>query len=505
MKRFWSALLCVLIILNMTACGLLEPETTSQAPPVSSSAPETTKETEPETTEPEQETEAVLDVKAAPKIYTKKYYSLCVPTQEDPERIIYLNAQGELLENVTIPTALRDAVTGKLRYYTVAEYNKDGSLKASWLYSSKGKALEGSGNCIYGDCLGTLVVKRLQPGAGRLDADGLPAAEVCWLYDPSEKALAAENICSIERLTDKTAVCLDSKRHILGVYDAKGEKILDDPFEGQFAYGYGCGEYILGYPGSGSAVLNKDLEIIAASEKMFDMDLYDCGAQGVLCVIKENDFYYIFRTSDAKLLGTFSSDFLATDGINVICGDERELDVDLHSMRGKRLAGPFDKISLLRDGNDVPVGMTLARKEDTVYVLDKNGTVKAQRRIPGLVRAYSTFDGLILCEYEHENDWTGDREIGCALLRQDLSWVSDRDRYFTALERVTDGITSGTRQNGEHSFRTDLYNDSAEVIFKRVQHVGTADDEAIAVCGEEYFGLIDHQGSWIAKMKLPED
>ena len=504
MKRTCSALLCILIIISLTGCFLQQEETKAPSSAQETQpAPVSTEETAPPESQPEGETEAVLETKTAPKIYTKKFYSLAMPTAEDPGQVCYLDEQGAILENVTIPTPLHDVVSGKLRYYTVTEYDKNGTLTASWLYSAKGKVLEGSGNCTYEDCLGNLII--MQPKGTRVEeAPDASAGGQSWLYDPSQKAVVAENVFSLEKITGKTAICLDAKRRILGVYDMKGQMLHKTPYDGDFTCGYCCGSYILGYPPEGCAILNEELVVVDTAPKMFDMELYDCGAQGVLCLKKDNDLRHIYRVDDWKMLGTFPTTFQTTDGINTICGDEFSKDVKLHSMRGKRLAGPYDKISFLRDENEALNGLTLARKDDVVYVLNKHGSVLAQRRIPGLTRAYNIYDGLILCEYEFENDWTGQTETGFSLLDQGLRWVSDRDRNFIRLERVTKNIFAGTRQNGEQSFRTDLYNEKAEVIFKRVERFGTADDAAIAVCDKEHFGLIDHEGNWIAKMDLPE-
>ncbi len=508
MKRLCSVLLCALIILNMAACGPAGPETTKEAPPETVSVPESTKETPAQTgpSQPEPETEAVLDKKDAPKICTKKTYGIAMPSKKDPDRVIILDEQGAVLDNVTIPIALCDVITGNLRYYTVVEYEKDGSLKASWLYSAKGKALEGSSNCVYGDCLGSLVVKTLRTKAPGPEADPASAAEdASWLYDPVKKAAVEQNVFSVEKLTGKKAVCLDAKRRVLGAYDREGQKLSEAPFEGSFTCGYCCGGFVLGYPESGCAVLNEELETVQTAPKMFDMELLDCGAQGVICIKKENNVCQVYRADDWKLRGTFPADLQTTDGLNAICGDDFSKNVNLHSIRGKRLAGPFDKISLLRDESDLTIGMTLARKDNVVYVLNKYGSTVAQRRIYGLTRAYNTFDGLIMCEYEFENDWTGEKETGYALLEQRLKWVSSRDYHFVRLERVTKDVYSGTRQNGEHSWRTDLYDEKGEVIFRKAVRFGTADENAIAVCGQEYFGLIDHRGNWIARLDLPED
>ena len=188
----------------------------------------------------------------------------------------------------------------------------------------------------------------------------------------------------------------------------------------------------------------------------------------------------------------------------MIAGDEFSKDVKLHSIRGKRLAGPFDKIGLLKDESDMPIGMTIARKDDTVYVLDKRGETVAKRRIRGLIRAYSTFDGMVMCEYEFTNDWTGEKETGFALLDQHLNYLSEQWENFVKIDRVTWGIYSCVRQNGRDSWRTDLFTMDKEVIFHNVAQVGSADEEAIAVCGQQYYGLIDHQGTWLVKIPITD-
>lgn|GEM_PF-6579976 len=499
MKRFWGALLCVLIILNMAACSAQQEETktsareTEAAPAGTESVPET-----PVQTEPSREPGAPLDVKDAPRICVDRVYSLPMPTEAEPERVIRMDAQGNTLENVIIPTPLYDVITGDLRWYMLKETNKDGSLKASWLYSVQGKALEGSSDCVYGEGIGTLVVKHLLP-------DGIEGVEESGcLYDPAGGTTAVPEVFSIEKLTKKTAVCLDAKRHMLGVYGTKGEKLTEDPFGESFTFGYSCGGFILGYMDSGCAVLNENLEVVETSEKMFDIDLLDCGAHGVICIKRENDMCHVIRADDWKTLNTFPSSFQTTDGINVIAGDEFSKDVKLHSIRGKRLAGPFDKIGLLKDESDMPIGMTIARKDDTVYVLDKRGETVAKRRIRGLIRAYSTFDGMVMCEYEFTNDWTEEKETGFALLDQHLNYLSEQWENFVKIDRVTWGIYSCVRQNGRDSWRTDLFTMDKEVIFHNVAQVGSADEEAIAVCGQQYYGLIDHQGTWLVKIPITD-
>ena len=95
MKRFWGALLCVLIILNMAACSAQQEETktsvreTEAAPSGTESVPET-----PVQTEPSREPGAPLDVKDAPKICVDRVYSLPMPTEAEPERVIRMDAQG---------------------------------------------------------------------------------------------------------------------------------------------------------------------------------------------------------------------------------------------------------------------------------------------------------------------------------------------------------------------------------------------------------------------------
>ena len=505
MKRFWYALLCVFILTAMTACGQSTPETAAQTASEAVPAPESTTETASEAAEPAAISEKPQDIKQAPSIYINKVYSLNLPTEEDPNHMVQLNEQGNILENITIPTPLYDALTGELRYYTVMEHEPDGSLKASWLYDTKGRAIEGSGSCIYREGFGRFVVRTLREETPGGDAEPAGVAvEFSQLYDPETKTATAENVFFVERLTGKRAVCLDAKRGLLGVYDPEGEKLSEIPAGETFTCGYCCGGYILGYPESGCAILNEDLETVETAPKMFDMDLLDCGAQGVICIKKENNVCQIYRVDDWKLRGTFPADLQTTDGINVICGDDFSKEVNLHGIRGRRVAGPYDKISLLRDENDMLMGMVLARKDNAVYVLNKYGNIVAQRKISGLTRAYCTFDGLIMCEYGFKNDWTGAEETGYALLEQRLKWVSSRDYNFVKLERAAKGIYSGTRQNGENSFRTDLFNEAGEVIFKRVMRLGTADEFAIAVCDKDRFGLISHSGSWIAEYDLPE-
>ncbi|MBO4289130.1 MAG: hypothetical protein J5865_03405 [Lachnospiraceae bacterium] len=499
MKRLCGALLCALIILNMAACSAQQEETKTSArgtetAPVST---ENSSQTPPET-QTERDPGEPLDVKDAPKICVDRVYSIPMPSEDDPERVFWMDPEGNLLGNVIIPTPLCDVITGRLRYYTLKETNKDGSLKASWLYSAKGKPLEGGTDCTYGEGIGSYVVKHLLP-------EGIEGVEETgFLYDPASGTVAAENVFSIEKLTKKTAVCLDAKRHMLGVCTGDGEKILEDPYGEDFTFGYSCGGFILGYMGSGCAVLNEKLEILDTSEKMFDIDLIDCGARGVICVKRENDMCHVIRSDDWKTLNTFPSTFQTTDGINVICGDDFSKDVKLHSIRGKRLAGPFDKIGLMKDESDMPIGMTIARKDDTVYVLDKKGETAAMRRIRGLTRAYSTFDGLVMCEYEFKNEWTGEPETGFALLEQRLDYLSEQWENYVKIERVTAGIYSCVRQTGSDSYRTDLFTMDKEVIFHNVARVGSADEEAIAVRGQQYYGLIDHQGNWLVKIPIPD-
>ena len=174
MKRLWGVLLCALIIMNMTACGLTGPETAAQTASEAVPAPESTTETASEAAEPAAISEKPQDIKQAPSIYINKVYSLNLPTEEDPNHMVQLNEQGNILENITIPTPLYDALTGELRYYTVMEHEPDGSLKASWLYDTKGRAIEGSGSCIYREGFGRFVVRTLREETPGGDAKRTP-------------------------------------------------------------------------------------------------------------------------------------------------------------------------------------------------------------------------------------------------------------------------------------------------------------------------------------------
>ena len=496
-KQSLILLLCAAALL-FAACTDQREETT--APPVAQTEEVTAASLEdPESTPAAIKEQPVLPdplaAKEAPAVYTDRHYIITLPTK--PEQTVVMDAQGKILQDVRIPTPLYDALTGKLRFYTYTQPAAEaGSARdVNWLYNAKGKPLEGAEGCLYTAGMGGFVIKQLLPEDGAEAAAG-------WLYDPKTQDVV-ENVWSVERLTAKTALLLDAERHMLGVCDAKGTLLYEDPYHGAFAFGYSCGGYILGYPEEGGcAVLNEKLEVLDTTPKMFDLDLFDAGDYGVYCVKKDDTQRFIYRATDWKLEGTFAEDFQYTDGVNVITGDDHSKNLKLHSMRGKRLAGPFDKISPEKDAADRPTGRYLARSGNTLTLLNKHGETVKQRKISGLTRAYSTFDGLCMCEYSFENDWTGEKETGFRLYTADLQYLTDTERNYLSVEKAAEGLYKVTRQNGEDSFRTDIVNVSGETVFKRPEAVGDGDEAALAVFKDGTVGLIGASGEWIAENSL---
>ena len=498
MKRLCCALFCALLLLIPAACSSGVPETSQSAAPEVTTTAEDPTQTAPPETETAPELPAPLDPAGAPKLCLQKVYALSMPTEDGQEETVYLDEQGAIVEQAAVPDPVYDILSGKLRYYLYRQ--EAGGQEISWLYSASGKALEGSADCVYGDCVGTSIVKQLIPDP----ADPM-AQDAGWLVDPEKGTVLRENVHSVLRLSNDRALYLDAKRHILGVYTATGKQLFADPFEGEFTVGYCCGPYVLGYPETGCAVLNEDLEVLDTSPKMFDMDLIDCGGLGVFCIKKQEIQTDIIEANGWKLIGSFSGNFQGTDGICAICGDVSGTGVKLFSVRGKRLAGPFEKLTPLYDETGTPTGRYLARTEKTISILSKGGEELCRRKISGLQRAYAAEDGMFLAEYEFENYWTEEKQTGLALLNDQLRRITSDERNYLEIRRVAEGIYAVRRQNSESGYRTDLIGLDGESFFSKVRSVGDGDGTVIAVYRDGSYGLIDRNGEWVARTRLNGD
>ncbi len=431
----------------------------------------------------------------------------------------YLDRTGKLTGEQSVPQPLCDVITGELRYWTLTEYPPyDGeplfdpitAQRPLWcaLYTADGRLLQERTDCVFANGVGPYVrlLKLHDAGEHRSgDAyehdDGVLQEDTSWLYDPVEDRILYTGVQGLMRLTDKTALMIDTEYHIRSVIDREGKETAR--WEGEpVRAGYVRGGYICS--DTGMLLLNERLERVDTATNGFDIELLDCGAQGIWYMKRSGEQKAVVCADSGERFGPFPKEELqATDGLRVIRGHEFEEDYRLCDLQGEPLTKTYDEIRLLLDENEIPTGRYLARRDRTVYILGADGAVLYENRLDALQvdKIYSEKAGRIGCQYTYENPDTGYKDWAVKVFDAALNDLFPAEHYQWIDKTGMPGVWLVSWEEGESSYCSALLDESGKELYRDAVLYGSSDEDAIALVDKDgkTVGLIDRDGKWIGR------
>ena len=475
-------------------------------------APETSPvQTEPESTGPETtaepETEPGTEPFVMPDFYTGKTYSVSKYWYSDEEGDDYvMDAEGHLLDADRIPLPIVDELTGEVKFYDRTEYIKTGpnyeDVKVSTtLYDRDGNILEEDVPYLFYNACGNCVT-RLSSNAA-LMYEGQFTDYTCELYDPYAHKVVRDDVYSLIKLTDGKALAMDRQGVLLGVVDASGAVLAGFPMETgpyRWPYVYGNGFVFADVEdeadgGLARVLLNSELEYVDYASSYENYRVFKCGERGeILTKVLETGETYVFDMDKWEILLRMDDTIEEMDSRRIICSrNDRKW---LYDWNGKQLAGPYEELAPIREAEGEDYTGFAGRNGTVLYLLDADGKILKQRDVPNLYYV-SVFDGMIYCatsEYDAEIDYY---DYGVFICDYQLNQLIPEG--YSSVRLVAPGVYACPRYNAQNEIRLTLFNDKGEVIFENATCVGYGDEDAIPVVKGFTVGLIDRQGSWIAK------
>ena len=491
------------IPLSTRAAETEAPETSPLQTETEAGAPESS---EAETIA-EPETEPGKEPFVTPDLYTGKTYSVgrfWYGTEEGEEYV--MDEEGHLLDAKKIPSPIYDALTGEVRFYDRTEYTKIGEnyedVKVSTiLYDKDGTVLEEDVPYLFTYACGNCLV--------RLDS----RAALMWegqftdysgdLYDPYAHQVIQKDVCSVEKLTESSALAEDAHGYLLGVVDGTGKVLEGFPLETgpyQWPYVYGNG-FVVADTEDGAdggivqVLLNRDLEYVDHADEGEQYGTFNCGKRGIILEkILEDGTTWLFDLDKWEVILTLDDMARDMDEQRIICGEDgAKL---LYDWNGNILAGPYEELCPIREDLGDPWQGLVGMNGNTVCRLDLDGKILNKVEISGL-SYISVYSGIVYCSYEKYDSQTGYFGYGTKICDYELKQLIP-DGYDN-ISRIAPGIYACPVTTPQGESRQNLFNSAGEMIFSGATSVGYGDEHAIPVVKGFSVGLIDLQGNWIAK------
>lgn len=537
MKRLFSTILVLILILGLSACSGAVPEESSSLPVETKTtealteAASTENNTEPITEATEGSTAELPPIQTLPDPeqqrtalgdYAGPVYRIKWP---DREYNICLDRYGNLLTYEQRPWEVKDVLTGEVRFYCCAHYEtgERGLLDVigSVLYDLEGNLVLEEAPYLYEQCMGDMVAYRRAETENEPENANELEEPAYGFRDLKTGETKLAGVYYLKKLDGSRAIALDENFDLLGVLDVEGNVLGGFPMEEKYhnpepVAGYmTAGLYKPGY--SSTVVLNaKPRCILHADGSEEQFHLYDCGSRGLYCGLsdwKAHPITTLYRANPWEKLYQLDMGIVAMDGHRMICVGEQDPDGQylqyLCDMDGNILAGPFrEYLRVLERDQEGLMTLLLAMGKDKLLLLDGDGNVLKEREIPDLDYVY-----LVPWETEYQggertgitvNTWRQDDTTGEVISRNFILAPDLEDftpagySYATrAWVNVWWGYPEDSNATKEEG-RITLFTSDGTVLMTGLLSVGAGGPDGIPVLAKDRVGLVDKYGRWIA-------
>lgn len=417
---------------------------------------------------------------------------------EDFSKRVYLSGEGKII--VSIPpeaVMIQDIFSLKMRYYQI---RRDG---ISYLYDLKGSLLD-SAPYAFGAAAGPYVAK------GKYGMAFFYRAASYDLINVESGDCPAENIQAIVRLNEGKALVLDEEYRARYLMDKEGN-LKDWPGEKGSLFGPIRQGFVILQNDDQSQLMmyDEDGKLIKAFPRKVDVYMSTTvSGSGMpyfievspdtleIWDIRKDSFFTLEKDSDLyRREGFFSN--VNTDGEHIWTV------TSLYDMSGKLIASYQ---GLFFTAN--PEMPFVASKGETVYILDKTGSVIVQRDIPGFtcLDLYGLKEGspfipcMVRTSINKESLYSG----GYMILNSRLEELSER--VFMDYSEVLPGLLRVSCMDSNGRIEWLLVDDQGKVILRNFRKTGIilsgAAEDVIPVAIGPYIGLIDRKGNWIQKNSI---
>ena len=450
------------------------------------------------------------------------------------------NAQGELLsgdeETYNLLTDLASG-EGKYRLYTRQEDTGEDDEWGNPIIQQYSRLCDLEGNVIqdwetmdYSRGIGGLVIRREHRG---IYEPILPGQEYeTSLWDPAAKEAVVEGVDSLQVLNEDEGLflALDASGKALGVLDSQANIVSGFPAPEDYYYPF-CedgfmtadrqnpyGEY--NQKERTVYLLDKDFQILLEG---YRLNSSYTGLRGPYIqrtwedergeILSLEDFSTLLTWNGVGWDGTETA-LRYFDGELAIfrTGERGEWQFSLQTVSGEELSEePFDQLTPEDDFSvnaDGPAAGFIGVRGETIYRLDREGSILYETQIPGLESVSPQGDGYTVF-YLYGEDPTDGSTFPAGLLGPDLSVIIPADTY-TSIYRLSewDGSISTDlsyffcSKTVNKSYRMDILSSDGQIIWDNLTSTGSITDGKLAVARGFSMGLVDLEGNWISRYSI---
>lgn len=438
-----------------------------------------------------------------------------------------MDFEGQPIDESEVFETCYDIATGEPRYLTKTriedtgeddEYGNPVTEQYCRLYDLNEKLLYDWQPITYKAAMGELLIRTNRSNMWFYQEDFPEGLESC-LWNPVTGKTVLEDVDSLQDMEGNLFLAGDASGKVLGVIDEKGNIISGFPALAEYYYPttehgliltdnnspyaeFSGKEYIVNY------LLDKNFNLLLEAPSL---NIGYVGLRGRFLLSRESDADVIISLDNlSELYRTESAGTTVNyyDGERMILlngSDRLNQGAVLCGANGKPLTDAFQSLKCVNEHiglDDMPSERFIAVDGDNAFLLDRDGNVLASASIPQLSSVQYLKNGL----FSYEITAAKDKQY-CGLLDENFNILlpAGKYEYISPLYSYAGGrgttydifLCDYTTNNGLR--RTDLLRLDASPIIEGLSYIGSVSDNRIAVMRGFSYGLIDFDGSWIAK------
>lgn len=438
-----------------------------------------------------------------------------------------MDFEGQPIEESEVFDTCYDIATGEPRYLTKTriedtgandEYGNPVTERYCRLYDLNENLLYDWQPITYNAAMGELLIRTNRSNMWFYQGAFSEGIESC-LWNPVTGETVLEDVDSVQDMGGNLFLAGDASGKVMGVIDEKGNIISGFPALAEYYYPttkhgliltdnnspyaeFSDKEHIVNY------LLDKDFNLLLEAPSL---NIGYVGLRGRFLLSRESNANVIISLDDlSELYRTESADTTVNyyDGERMILlngSDRLNRGAVLCDADGKPLTGAFQSLQCVDEYisfDDMPSDRFIAINDGSAFLLDRDANVLASASIPHLSNVQHLNNGL----FSYEITAAGDKQY-CGLLDENFNILLPAGKYefISPLHSYAGG--SGTTyeiflcdyMTNDGLRRTDLLRPDASTIIEGLSYIGSVSDNRIAVMRGFSYGLIDFDGSWIAK------
>lgn len=443
------------------------------------------------------------------------------------DQIYMMDFEGQPTDESEVFDTRYDIATGEPRYLTKTriedtgvkdEYGSPVTEQYCRLYDLNENLLYDWQPITYNAAMGELLIRTNRRNMWFYQENFPEDLESC-LWNPVTGETVLEGVDSVQDMGDNLFLAGDASGKVMGVIDEKGNIVSGFPALEEYYYPttkhgliltdnnspyaeFSDKEYIVNY------LLDKDFNLLLEAP---NLNIGYVGLRGRFLLSRESDANVIISLDDlSELYRTESADTTVSyyDGERMILlngPDRLNQGAFLCDAGGKPLTGAFQSLQCVDEYisfHDMPSDRFIAINDDSAFLLDRDANVLASASIPYLSNVRHLNNGLFSYEITIDQD-----KQYCGLLDENFNILLPAEKYevvsplynYAGGNDTTYDIFQCDYTTNDGLRRSDLLRPDASPIIEGLSYVGSVSDNRIAVMRGFSYGLIDFDGSWIAK------